>query len=161
MNKNRYFDSLNNAFLALFARRLSDLINVQGTALLAAQNLVTPSTSVSTVLFLAEGGAATITEISSALDFTHQMATQRINILKALGLVERIVQKQDRRSRKIILTTSGQKEAEILLAVCRDTDRALKALNLEIGCDLSAAIKQAEQCLRKKPLLARIKNEKA
>ena len=157
----RHFDgSTDNAYLAHFARRLSDLIIAQGDEMLAQHRLRTPASSVSTVLFLWKAKKATVTELSDAFSYTHQMAAQRIKGLEDIGLVKRIANESDRRSRLIALTQNGAKEAEQLAIITKNAAVAIEHLFKELNVNLTAKILEAEQCLQKASLAERMKNRK-
>ncbi len=154
----QHFDgSTDNAYLAHFARRLSDLIIAQGDEMLAQHGLRTPASSVSTMLFLLRAKKATVTELSDAFNYTHQMAAQRIKSLDDIGLVKRIANEKDRRSRLITLTSMGLKEAEQLALVTKNAAGAIEGLYNEIDVNLTAKILEAERCLQKMPLAERMK----
>jgi DNA-binding MarR family transcriptional regulator len=146
-----------NAYLAHFARRLSDLIISQATEMLSGYGLRMPSSSVSTALFLWKAKQATVTEISTAFDYTHQMAVQRIKGLEDLGLVERVINENDRRSRLIRLTKSGLIEAEQLAFITKQAAAVFDELYNEIDCNLTTMIMRAEKNLKITTLAARMK----
>lgn len=147
---------LRNAFLAHYARRLADLLVAQGTEMLYANGLQTPSSSVSTILHLRDVRATTVTDLAKVFGHTHQMAAQRIAGLVERGLVERICNKNDRRSSLVSLTSAGRKEASQLANIVVRASAALDGLCKEIGCDLTEAILTAEGHLQGRPLLARM-----
>ncbi|MEM8814925.1 MAG: MarR family transcriptional regulator [Pseudomonadota bacterium] len=145
-----------NAFLAHFARRLSDLVIAQGTEMLRESGLLTPISAVSTVLYLKRVQAATVTDLSEAFGYTHQMAVQRIAGLEREGLVEKTFNNNDRRSRLVQLTAAGRKEALELADVVVRASAAFDALFDEMNCNVTAAIRGAEDRLREKPLIDRM-----
>ncbi len=147
---------MRNAFLAHNARRLADLLVAQGTEMLQANGLRTPSSAVSTVLHLRDVEATTVTDLAKVFGHTHQMAAQRIAGLVERGLVERICNRNDRRSSLVSLTSAGRKEALQLANVVVRASAALDGLLREIGCDLTEAILTAERHLQRRPLLARM-----
>jgi DNA-binding MarR family transcriptional regulator len=155
-------NGLENAFLAHYARRLSDLVILQGTQMLSQYGLCTPSSAVSTMMYLHKEKEVTITNLAQAFDHTHQMATQRINGLASLGLVEKFSNQNDQRSKLIGLTKKGTHEAEQLAQIIPKAAAAFDALFNEINCNLTKAIHQAEASLHKAPLGERItwKNNK-
>ena len=147
---------MRSAFLAHNARRLADLLVAQGTEMLNAHGLQTPSSSVSTVLHLRDVEATTVTDLAKVFGHTHQMSAQRIAGLVERGLVERISNKNDRRSSLVSLTSAGRKEALQLANIVVRASSALDVLFKEIGCDLTEAILTAERHLQGRPLLARM-----
>lgn len=155
----KYFETLNSAFIAHFARRFADLLLEQSGAHLKSIDLSTPATSVSTLLFLSSAQQAKVTEVADALGVSHQMATQRLNNLEKVGLIERIVHPNDRRSRLINLTHKGQSEANTLKNFESRVSSAIDELEIEIGCDLTAALRRAELALIRKPFEERLDNK--
>lgn len=147
---------MRDAFLAHTARRLADLLVAQGTEMLHANGLQTPSSSVSTILHLRDVEATTVTDLAKVFGHTHQMAAQRIAGLVERGLVERVCNKNDRRSSLVSLTSAGHKEASQLANIVVRASAALDGLFKETGCDLTEAILAAERHLQGRPLLARM-----
>ena len=158
--KIKYFETLNNAFIAHFARRLADLMNAQGGDLLNELNLVTPASSVSTVLFLKKIKTSTVTVLAEALDVTQQMATQRVNALVSLSLIKRTSDPHDKRSKTISLTELGLSEAKVLLAFTKEVSRAFDKINSELDCDLKSSLLRAEKLLLKEALADRVNMKK-
>ena len=152
-------NGLENAFLAHYARRLSDLVILQGTQMLSQYGLCTPSSAVSTMMYLHKEKESTITNLAQAFDHTHQMATQRINGLVSLGLVEKFSNQNDQRSKLIRLTKNGAQEAEQLTHIIPKAAAAFDVLFDEINCNLTKAIHQAEISLRTTSLGERITSQ--
>ena len=154
-----FMDNWGAGFLGHYAIRLGDILARQGEDLLKEKGWLTPSLSVSTILFLSSNGEATVTDISVAVGVSHQLAAQRINELEKLGLVKRVPNQQDKRSRLIVLTDSGQKEAGELDLFVQETSRALRVLEEEIACSLSQTICDAVEALERNPLKNRYATE--
>lgn len=154
-----FMDNWGAGFLGHYAMRLGDILARQGEELLKEKGWQTPSLSVSTVLFLSSKGEATVTDISVAVGVSHQLAAQRINELEKLGLVKRVPNEQDKRSRLIVLTDSGQKEAGELDQFVQETSRALRVLEEEIACSLSRTLCDAVEALERNPLKNRYATE--
>ncbi len=154
----KYFEKLSNTYMSHFCRRLADLINEQGSEVLTDMNLDTPSTAISTVLFLDKNKLATVASLADELGVSHQMATQRINALEKLGLVTRQSSEQDKRAKFVTLTEKGQAEVKQLIPFTIKMNLAFDDLESEVGCQLTQLIRQTEMALLKTPLNKRIKN---
>ena len=154
--ENKYFENLGNAYLAHFARRLSDVIIEQATTILAEAGLITPPTAISSMFYLAEKQDATVATLAEALGVSHQMATQRINALEKLKLVQRVSNAQDRRAKNIALTALGQREVQTLKPITAELKLAFDDLEKEMDCPLTNVIRGAELALIAKPLKARV-----
>jgi DNA-binding MarR family transcriptional regulator len=153
----KYFESLNSAFLAHFSRRLSDLITAQGTEILREMQMTTPSTAISTMIFIHKNNDVTAAVLADAFGVSHQMATQRVNALEKLGLLERISQVEDRRSKNIALTASGKAEVKQLEPFIKKMKLVFDEIDTETGVELMSIIRRAELALLENPLKARLK----
>ncbi|MBQ4837823.1 MULTISPECIES: MarR family winged helix-turn-helix transcriptional regulator [Pseudoalteromonas] len=151
-----YFDNLDNAFLAHFCRRLSDLIIEQGAKVTESYGITTPSTAISSIYFIEQNHGVTVAELASALEVTHQMATQRINTLESLDLIYRKPNPQDKRAKMIHLTELGKQEAVKLKPLTKNMSQVFSELNQQIECDIVAKVRLAEQALIDKPLMQRL-----
>lgn len=154
----KYFENLNSAFLAHFCRRLSDLITTQGTEILREMRMTTPSTAVSTLIFLRKNRDVTAAVLADSFGVSHQMATQRVNALEKLGLVERSSQPEDRRSKQVVLTALGETEAEQLEPFIRNMKVVFDELDTEVGVELMSVIRRTELSLLETPLKTRLQN---
>ena len=158
MNWPTFQPDTDSAFLSHFARRLADLLATQGTEMLRENGLRTPSSAVSTVLYLNKVGAATVTDLSEAFGYTRQMAAQRVAGLEKEGLLQKTSNKDDGRSHLVTLTPAGREEAVILADVIVRASTVFDALFDEIGCNLTETILEAERRLQDVPLSDRMKN---
>lgn len=147
-----------NAFLSHFARRFADLLIAQGTEMLRENGLRTPTSAVSTILYLNAAGAATVTTISEASGYTRQMAAQRVAGLEKEGLLVRKSNEEDRRSHLVTLTPAGRKEAAALTDVVVRASAVFDALFDEIDCNLTETILAAERRLHEVPLSVRMQD---
>lgn len=153
----KYLGNLEGAFLAHFSRRLSELIIEQGTRVIESHGITTPTTAVSSIYFLMGQYKATVADLAEALEVTHQMATQRVNVLEKLGLVYRKPNPEDKRAKTIHLTELGIEEGKKLLPITKKINIAFEQLNEQIECDLMAKIREAELALIKVSLKQRLK----
>ncbi|MFN3511845.1 MAG: MarR family winged helix-turn-helix transcriptional regulator [Phenylobacterium sp.] len=145
-----------SAFVAHLATRLSDLICEDTAPLAASRGIVTPVRSHSAVLFLAERGPATLTEMAQTDGQSHQLLASRLLPLERLGLIERTEDPQDGRRKPYRLTAAGRREAARIQSLTRDLSRAVEQLGKELGVDLVGALDQALAALQHQPLSRRV-----
>lgn len=148
--------ALRGAFVANQLLRLVDLIAVQGDELLQEAGIVIPSRTVSCVLFVGDKGKVSAADIAKALKQPHQLATQRVDLLVKLGLLDRISDPEDRRRNILILTRKGKDQYRRLNVRLAEIEQAFLGLFSEIGCDLTDIAGQALTALSNTPLLQRI-----
>lgn len=148
--------SSSGAFLAHRLNRLVDLISEQGDKLLSEARLSLPSRAVSIVLLIDERGRISAADIAKELKQPHQLVTQRIDVLRKLGLVERTVDPSDGRRKILALTRKGKTERRLLETCLRDAERVFLDLYKEIECDLSELALQTIKALSSKSILDRI-----
>ncbi len=156
----KYYQKLGNAFLAHYARRLSDLISEQGTEVLQKLNLITPSSSISTMVFLSQNKQVSGATLANALGVSHQMATQRINALIKLSLIKRVASPTDKRTKNIVLTPQGEKEITMIKPFLKKMQRVFDDLIDELGSDLGEIIQKTEHLLHNKTLEQRFNDKK-
>lgn len=126
--------------------------------MLRENGLRTPSSAVSTVLYLNKVGVATVTDLSESLGYTRQMAAQRVAGLEKEGLLQKTSNKDDGRSHLVTLTAAGRDEAAILAEIIVRASAVFAALFDEIDCNLTETILEAERRLQEVPLLVRMKD---
>ena len=100
--------------------------------------------------FLTNTPHASITDISNALNLSHQLTSQRIKTLLSLELIEGVKDAKDRRKTLYHLTPKGQSKAQILELYCVDAAHAFKDLSNEIGVDIQQVLNQAMNALQRK-----------
>ena len=142
--------------MAHFCRRLADLIIAQGSEILADRGLTAPSTALSTIFYLDQNQNTTVASLASALDVSHQMATQRINVLVKLGLVARSSSDADKRAKCVVLTPLGKKEAKQLYPFATEMAQVFEGLEAELDCALTTVIRKAERSLLQRSLKQRL-----
>ncbi len=149
-----YFENLGSSYMSHFARRLADLINEQGAEVLAELHLITPATAISAMQFMDQSKdmAITVSDLAQALNVTHQMASQRVNKLIQLKLIERISNAHNKKSKQIILTTAGHDEIKALQPFMEKMQLVFNQLEAEIGVELTQIMYKTETSLRKKTL---------
>ena len=149
------FEELGRTYMAHFCRRLADLIIAQASEILAEKGLTTPSTALSTIFYLDQNQNTTVASLASALDVSHQMATQRINALVKLGLVTRSSSDEDKRAKFVVLTSMGKKEAKQLYPFMTEMTLVFGDLEAELDCELTTMIRKAESSLLQRSLKQR------
>lgn len=154
----KYFEQLSQAYLAHFCRRLADLIIEQGSETLKDMGLKTPTTAVSSLLYLADNNEVSVADLAEALGVSHQMATQRVQGLEKLGLVSRIPSANDKRAKQVVLTQLAETEIKQLIPLTKNYTKIFAELEAEIGCNLSQAIRKTELALISKSLKSRLNN---
>jgi DNA-binding MarR family transcriptional regulator len=144
------------AFLANRLDRLADLIVAQGDELLRAADLSMPPRAVSLMLLIGSEKELSTADAASRLGQPHQLVTQRVELLKDLGLIERTEDPLDGRRKALTLSATGRDQyARLLECLSRASDGFLNLFE-EIGCDLSSITAMAMQALQRKPLLDRV-----
>ena len=151
----KYIERLGSSFMSHYARRLADLINEQSTDVLKEFNLRVPASAISTLQYLNTNKNITVAHVASDLGVTHQMATQRINTLEKLSLVERHALSNDKRAKKITLSIKGLEEIKTLQPLMKRMSLIFEQFETELGHQLSQTIYQAETSLRQRSLKER------
>jgi len=145
-----------SAFVANLLNRLADQISSQGEDMLRAAGLDFPSRAVSAVLLIGEQGAISAADIALELAQPHQLATQRIDLLEQRGLIERMVDPQDRRRKCLALTAKGAAQYRVLTSVLESADQAFDQLFAELDCDLREVARRSMHALDERPLARRV-----
>lgn len=123
------------AFLAHRLRRLSEQLVGQAELILREEGLATPPRAVSTIQLLHEQGALSVTEIASALKFSHPLILKLVQQLDLIGLVRTSADADDRRRRIVTLTARGHGEAERLLLVNDAMAASYRQILATLGVD--------------------------
>jgi len=142
---------LGPAFIAYQLERLAELIVAQGNDMLDAAGIIFPSRAVSTVLFIGKHQPTSTADIARALGQPHQVATQRVDLLIQLGIVERIDDPDDRCRKLLRLTRQGTAQFDVLTARLAKAGLAFEALSDELGL----------QPLRRHPARGRLPSQRA
>lgn len=147
-----------DAFVGNRLTMLVDLIVDQGDRLLKEAGLSFPSRATSTILLVSQRENLSTADIADELDQPHQLATQRVDSLVRLRLLERRNDPMDARRKTLSLTHKGKEEAAILQATLRDAQLAFQGLYQELGVNLGSIATDAIVALQQTPLSARIEN---
>jgi len=147
------------AFVAIVLRRLIDVIAAQGDDLLDDAGIIIPSRAVSCILLVGDRQEVSAADIAKALQQPHQLATQRIELLIDLGLLERRVDPKDRRRKTLRLTSLGTDQFQRLLRRLAEVEQAFASLFEDINHDLPKIIDRAIGALGERSLLDRISDK--
>ena len=147
---------LKGAFVANPLGKLIDMIARQGDDLLADAGIIIPSRAVSCILLVGDRQQVSAADIAAALEQPHQLATQRIEVLIKLGVLERSVDPADRRRKTLSLTPKGEDQYHRLYRRLGEVEQAFAGLFKEIDNDLTVMVGRAMEALERTPLLARI-----
>lgn len=143
------------AFTGKMALDFAFLIAAQAEDVYKNKGICFPVTVSSTLLYLTRVKAASLLEISSALNHQHQLVAQRIKILLKLALIEANADPMDKRRTLYRLTKAGKRQGEILQDYCREAADVFLDLSSEVGVNLLEALHQASAALQRTPLLER------
>jgi DNA-binding MarR family transcriptional regulator len=150
--------ALRGAFIAHQLQNLADLISEQGKMVLENADLPFPPRAVSTVLLIGERGEVSIAEIANALRQPHQLVTQRVEVLIALGTVERLDDPRDGRRKILRLTPQGAAQFVRMQDSLEKVSRAFGDLFEEIGCDLPGSAQRVAQALEERSVHERVRS---
>ena len=106
---------------------------------------------------LLDRGEAAVTALAEDAGVTQPAATQTLGEMAKLGLV-RLSAADDRRSRRVTLTTEGHRLAESLIPVWDAVRAAAEGLDAELAHPLSESVDGALSALRRRPFHQRIKD---
>jgi DNA-binding MarR family transcriptional regulator len=126
--------ALRGAFIAHQLQNLADLISEQGKMVL--ENA----------------------EIANALRQPHQLVTQRVEVLIALGTVERLDDPRDGRRKILRLTPQGAAQFVRMQDCLTKVARAFGDLFEEIGCDLPGSAQRVAQALEERSVHERVRS---
>jgi DNA-binding MarR family transcriptional regulator len=154
-----FLGDMRPAFVAHLAERLTDALCISTQSLADAAGLQAPIRTHSVLLFLLERGPASLTEMARSDGQSHQLLASRLKPLEKHGLIERLMDPTDARRHPYKLTQSGQAEALIVRAAIGEHARAMNDLFAETGVDLLAALDDALEALRIRPLQDRMSGQ--
>ncbi len=127
-------------FLANQLERLAQMIVSQTETLLQKQGIELPARSISSMIFIGEQENTSVAEIARYLNHPHQLVTQRIDGLINLGIVERVIDENDRRQKNLAFTKKGFSQYRKLKKHLNNQIITYTDLFDEIECDLSEVI---------------------
>ncbi len=151
-----YLGDLRPAFVAHLAERLANQIGRQCEVIHSAAGIRAPSRTHSVMLYLAEHGPASLTEIARLDGQSHQLLATRLGPLERMKLVERVDDPVDARRRPYRLTAAGRREVPAIRESTRHVATAMQGLSAQLGIDLMAVLEQAGTELRRQPLAERV-----
>jgi DNA-binding MarR family transcriptional regulator len=110
------------------------------------------------VHFLLEQDHSSVGEIAKATGVSQPAATQTINEMRKLGLIETVPGK-DRRAHLLALSRRGRELADRLSDTWKAIDRAAAKLEAELPYGLKPVVRDALAALRRQPFADRISAE--
>jgi len=146
---------LQNAYLGKFAQDLMFQTSEQMDVVYRSRGITIPVLLSSTLHFLAENKGASVADVSKGLGLQHQLVAQRIQKLLDMRLISKRKDRSDRRRTEYHLTSSGQEQADRLIACMTDTAVIYEELFAEIECDLVKALSKASSAIQGKSLSQR------
>lgn len=152
-----FFETYGASFLGLQVLRLYNEIDRGGSRALAAKSLDFPSRVASTLIYLKHCGPSSLVQLAKSISVSHQLISQRIDILDDAGLIKKRVDPEDNRRVLIELNGKGRKAAAKVEAACRLGEEAYRRLFEEIDADLFAIVVKACRALEDRSLDIRIR----
>jgi DNA-binding MarR family transcriptional regulator len=146
---------LRRIFLAASLERLVALIIEQGDEALKHSKIEFPGRATPTILLLAKEGPMSAADIARRLKESHQLVTQRLDLLIEKKIATRVADPRDGRRKLLRITTKGYDQLKLLGVELRIVEQIWAQLFDEIGADLAQAALRAIDALEKKPLMAR------
>lgn len=108
------------------------------------------------LLFLANAGTATVTELAEARDVTHSAMSQTISAMAAAKLVD-VQPGADARNRLVSLSGNGSAIVPLLRAEWAATEAVVRALDEEVERPLMRAVSSILEALQRKPFEDRLR----
>jgi DNA-binding MarR family transcriptional regulator len=112
------------------------------------------------LLFLADVGSATVTELSAARDVTHSAMSQTVSAMAAAELVD-VQPGSDARNRLVSLSSKGSALVPLLQVEWSATEAVVRALDEEIDYPLMQAVASILEALKTKPFEDRLREQLA
>ena len=100
-------------------------------------------------------GAMTITELAESVQLTHSAISQKVEAMRAAGLVK-ATRGTDARSKKVALTPKARRIAGRLAAEWRATEATIAEIETEVPYPLSRAVTDIEEALKRKSFHDRV-----
>lgn len=101
------------------------------------------------LLRLQARGSMTITELAESVQLTHSAISQKVEAMRAAGLVT-ATRGADARSKKVALTPKARRIARRLAAEWRATEATIAEIEAEIPYPLSRVVTDIEEALKHK-----------
>ena len=151
-----FFEEYGPSFLGLQLLRLYTAIDQGGTEAIKSTGL--PARVASLLVFLKHHGPSSISDLAKAVSASHQLVSQRIEILHQDAHIGKVPDPDDHRRMLIKLTAKGRKAAEAVEDACAAGDAAYRQLFKEIGADVFASVVTACHALEERSLELRIRD---
>ncbi len=153
----KFFEDYGPSFLGLQILRLYNEIDRGGTIALASSSGL-PSRVASLLVYLKNNGPSNISDLAAAISTSHQLVSQRIEVLNEERLVAKLIDPDDQRRTLIKLNANGQRVASELEEICQVGEAAYKQLFEEIGSDVFESVVKACHALEERSLDLRIRD---
>ncbi|WP_462152242.1 hypothetical protein [Pseudoalteromonas xiamenensis] len=156
MKEQSLYESYGHSFMPKQAFDFVSLIEKQAGVVFQWMGLIIPVITASTLTLIAEKKSISLLEIARGLGIPHQLAAQRVKTLLKLNIIVGDKDESDKRRTNYQLTPLGEQQNHLLINYLFHADRVFSALTEEIGVDLMAALKAANQSFEERPLTERI-----
>jgi DNA-binding MarR family transcriptional regulator len=147
------------SFTPKLAWDFASLMEKQTAPVYEQFGLTIPVITSSTLCLIAEYKKASLLEVASALKISHQLAAQRVKTLLQLGIISTEKDQSDKRRTYYSLTAKGRKKNKLLNGYLIKAERAVLALNQELGIYLMQLLVKVNQSFSKLSLYQRISGE--
>lgn len=151
-----FVDSLGPAFLGLQLYHVLKRIDVQGDSSLESSGLPVPSRLASSLMVLRNQAPLSLVDIARLLDMPHQLAAQRVKLLKTLRLIEERPDPDDGRRVLLSLNKRGREQAEAVLKLGDQVAGIYQDIFDEIGVDVFDALVRFREALDRQSLQSRL-----
>ncbi len=153
-----FFDSEKTvrSFVGKLAFDLRQILSSQAKELYQNIGLIFPPTCTSTMLQIGKNKGCSMADLATALEYPHQLITQRVNILLEHRLIRKRTSKCDKRRYDLELTKAGRHQLKLLEEFLDDAMMLFDNLNQEIEANLSQVLSRSIVALKKKDLLSRM-----
>ena len=147
---------------AAFGMRMQQLLNtlleqMEGALEVSGLQIKPAETGVLNVLFHA--GPSSLADVASAMGYSHQLTTKRVNLLVKRDMARLEDDPDDKRRRRVVLTQTGLQEAERLQVFIPNLDAAFRTMFEEVGIDAFAGIVGSKAALDARSLEARVRDQ--
>jgi DNA-binding MarR family transcriptional regulator len=145
---------------AAFGMRMQQLLNklldqMEGALTVSGLQIKPAETGVLNVLF--HSGPSSLADVASAMGYSHQLTTKRVNLLVKRDMARLEDDPDDKRRRRVVLTKAGLAEAERLQAFIPNLDAAFRAMFEEVGIDAYEGVIGSTAALDTRSLEDRVK----
>lgn len=156
MSKQDYIRQLGEVAFGSRLKRISDRVNKEVSNLFKSQNLDIEPSWLPLLIYLEDNGNASVTEIASAMNFTHPAVIHLLNKMENRKLILVFGDKDDRRKRLVKLSDYGRKILDSSSSLLEEIRLSVVDLFNSGGCNYLNVMDSLERSLEEKNLLLRI-----